>query len=255
MIIDDIRSKSKEQYDLFQEYLKQLGFYNNVGIVDIGWHNSIQKNLENIIDESIKVNGYYIGVYDDAKSIKKGNTSEGYIFSYGNDLKKQFKAFSFVSLFELFFLSSDPTTIRYEKKNNEIIPVFAPNNHDIDNESKEKMKMIQTGALDFINKIKSSDIDINIFADSICVEPILELGTNIKKKDLVLFENINFENYGVRNIINYNHNSFYYLTHPKQAKNDFFKSGWRIMFLKKLIKLPINYNFIFYMICKVFKRG
>lgn len=256
LLNDEIIDKANEQYKYFAQYLKELSFNKKVGIIDIGWHNSIQKNIENVISESsMVINGYYIGVYDNAKKVKHGNSAEGYLYSYGNNTGRQFKTFSFVSLFELMFLSDEGTTIRYDKEKDSIKPQLLNEKNDVDEKTKQIMKEFQKGAEYFVSKFKESNFDINYLLPDVCSANLICFGCNPRKDDLKIYEQLCFENYSVHNIINYNKTTLYYITHLKEAKRDFFQSGWRIMFLRKLIKLPLPYNFIFNMICKLFKRN
>lgn len=255
-LYEDIMRSAKEQYEFFNEYLEQFKIGNSLSVVDIGWHNSIQLNMEKILNNSnIIINGFYIGVYNNAKKIKKGDSATGFLFNYGDNFKMQTDIFSFVSLFESMFLSEESTTLRYGKKDGIVYPILSNKNDDVDIITKKTMIEFQNGALkfveDFSKKYKSNDK----LSSDVCSANLISFGCNPKSDDLKLFEKISFENYGIRNIINYNHSTIYYIFHLKTAKNDFFQSGWRIMFLKKLIKLPINYRKIFYLICKIFRRG
>ena len=83
-------------------------------------------------------------------------------------------------------------------------------------------------------------------------ENILKLGLSPNKEELEILSKLEFENFSNKNIINYNHSSFYYLTHLKKLKNDFYKSGWRIMFLKKLIPFPFPHYLFFKILCELF---
>ena len=47
---DNIQEKSKIQYHLIVEYLKQMGMDRRCAIVDIGWHGTMQYYLEQIIN-------------------------------------------------------------------------------------------------------------------------------------------------------------------------------------------------------------
>lgn len=253
--INIIHEKAKEQYENFQKYIKQIGFDEDLLIVDIGWHNSIQKNLINLIGNTGKKNkiyGCYIGVYDDAYKFENPYFAEGYLFNYGSNLNRQYKIFSFVSLLETMFLAKEGTTVGYEEKNKKIIPKTAKYEYDNQNEMVKLVTKFQDGALMFIEDYCNSDISTNKIPADIASSFIIEFGCKMKKEDRGLFENLYFENYKINNIVNFNKSTFYYLVHPKSLKKDFFQSGWRIQFLKKLFKLPLPYTNIFILICKIF---
>lgn len=253
----ELNDKIVKQKSNFKKYLKQKKVQGKVGVVDVGWHCSIQKSLISIIsDKFVNIKGYYAGIYDDAYKFKNGNSADGYIFEYGNNKNLEYKVFSFVSLFESFFLAHEGTTIKYTDSSNIIEPILAEYEYSNKDNNLGIISDFQKGALKFVDDYIDSDLfgKINL-NNSICFNSLLELGTNPYKCDINLFENLIFENYTNNNIINYNHNVFYYLIHLKELKNDFYKSGWRIVFLRKLLKVPLPYNIIFRSICKLFKRG
>ena len=255
-LYEDIMKSAKEQYEFFNKYVEQFKIGNSISIVDIGWHNSIQLNIEKILNNSNTIiNGFYVGVYDNAKKIKKGNSATGFLFNYGNNFKTQIDIFSFVSLFESMFLSEEATTLRYGKKDGIVRPILSDKNDDVDMITKKTMIEFQNGALKFVENFSEKYKGNNKLSSDVCSANLISFGCNPKSNDLKLFEKISFENYGIRNIINCNHSTIYYIFHLKMLKKDFFQSGWRIMFLKKLIKLPISYRKIFYLICKIFRRG
>ena len=231
-----IRENIDIQYDNFINYLKQEGFNNNSLIVDIGWHNSIQKSIIDIT--KIKnIDGYYIAIYNDAYKFKNSKAF-GYLYSYGNNLDLEYRTFSFVSLFETMFLSHEGTTIGYKKENNKIVPTLSPYEYDNEKQSLNLVDDFQNGALKFIKDYKDNNLNYDLNSN-VCGYNLLMFGSRPSKKDLEIFGNLLFENYKVHNIINFNHKSFYYFIHPKIMIKDFYCSGWRIAFLKKLFKIPL----------------
>ena len=83
---------------------------------------------------------------------------------------------------------------------------------------------------------------------------IIKFGSKPKTKDINIFGKLSFENYNKNNIINVNHHFLYYMIHPKYMIKDFYKSGWRVAYLKKLLKIPLPYYSIFKIICILFKK-
>ena len=112
---------------------------------------------------------------------------------------------------------------------------------------------IQRGALKFIEDYKNSNININLNAD-ICSYNILKFGSSPSNKDINLFGQLTFENFKTHNIVNFNKNSIYYFTHPKKMIEDFYTSGWRVAFLKKLFKIPFPYFYMVQLLCVIFKK-
>ena len=117
------------------------------------------------------------------------------------------------------------------------------------------IKDYQNGAIKFVEDFYNRQDKIENISSDIASAGIIKFGCNPQKEDLRIFEKINFENYKINNLVNFKHNSFYYITHPKKMIQDFYQSGWRIIFLRKLFIIPLPYYQIFKLICLVFNRG
>ena len=249
LIYCDIKNKIKEQKKNFLLYLKQEKFEGKVAIVDIGWHNSIQKYIQNIVDDNnlnVELNGYYLGVYDNAIKFEKGSVN-GYLYEYNKNHEYQYKTFGFVSLLELMFLAHEATTISYENVD-KIIPKLGKYEYLGNSEMLNIIKNFQQGAIFFVEKF-DSDLKLNFKLSS---QNIINFGLNPKKEHIKIFENLIFENFSNNNMVNFNHSNFYYYFHLKKAKEDFYKSGWRIVFLKKLFPIPFPHYTLFKLMCKIF---
>ena len=98
------------------------------------------------------------------------------------------------------------------------------------------------------------NVSIGELNSYICSYNILRFGSAPSRKTIRLFGKISFENYKVRNIINFNHGSIEYFLHPKEMVKDFYASGWRVAFLKKLFKIPFPYYYIVLLLCVVLKK-
>lgn len=256
LISKKLRTKSKEKYDCFNKYLDQLDFCGKVAIVDIGWHNSIQKNLINIIsDRDINIYGYYLGVYENAKKIDKPHDAKGYLYSYNTEKNRQIQTFAFVSLLESLFLAQEGTTISYKEEENKVVPEIAEYEYSKEEDMIKIIRDYQNGAIKFVEDFHNSTNQIKDISADIASANIIKFGCNPQQEELKVFEKINFENYKINNIVNFKHNNLYYILHPKKMIQDFYQSGWRIMFLKKLFRIPLPYYQIFKLICLVFNRG
>lgn len=253
-IYNKILVNANEQYKNFILYLKQEEFNENVGIVDIGWHNSMQKSILKIAKKT-SICGYYLGVYKEAITFENNNISKGYLYSYGNNISRQYKTFSFVSLLESMFLSHEGTVISYKKINDIIVPNLADYEYENEPISLKVIRDFQDGAIQFVKDFINSNISDMELNSNICSYNILKFGNVPTKDDLEIFGNLSFENYKKHNIINFNNSSIYYFFHPRTMIKDFYKSGWRIAFLKKLFKIPLPYSFIMRTICVLLKKG
>ena len=241
------------QYKNLCLYLNQENFKGKIGIVDIGWHNSIQ-NLLLKITKNVKISGYYLGIYDNSIVFNNENKANGYLYNYGNNMNMQYKTFSFVSLLESMFLSHEGTTISYIKKNNIIIPILAQYEYINEKVSLNIIENFQNGALCFVEDFINSEFKNIKLNSELCCYNIIKFGSKPKTKDINIFGKLSFENYNKNNIINVNHHFLYYMIHPKYMIKDFYKSGWRVAYLKKLLKIPLPYYSIFKIICILFKK-
>ena len=247
---DKISKNVEIQYHNFTNYLHQKNFEKNAMIVDIGWHNSIQVLLSKI-DPSAKIYGLYLGIYSDTKHIL--NNAKGYLYAYGNSKNTEYKTFSFVSLLESFFLAHEGTTINYDNQNGIIVPNLQKYEYDDEIESFNIISDFQNGALQFIEDYLKFNNNWKI-NPNICSYNIIKMGTSPSKKDIKVYGSLSFENYQKKNIINFNHSTLFYMFHLETLKKDFYNSGWRIAFLKKMFKIPLPYNTIIKLICIIFKK-
>ncbi len=253
-IHSDILLNIQEQYNNFTTYLNQENFSSNVAIVDIGWHNSIQNYFNSIVNhKNVDIQGYYVGVYKDAIRFEKEHAANGFLYEYDKNSDIQYKTFAFVSLFESMFLSHEGTTLSYIEKNGRVEPLTASYEYDEHGEMFQVISDFQLGALAFIKDFLADNQMKNIiFSPEVSQANLFEFGLNPFLEDIEIFGNIHFENFTYNQMINYNHSCIYYLFHLKTLKNDFYKSGWRILFLKKLIFFPFPHFSFFRLLCKLF---
>ena len=247
----EITENINRQFENFTRYLRQEQFNGNVAIVDIGWHNSMQNLLLNIVKDT-KIKGYYFGVYKDGIVFQNGNNANGYLYSYGSNIERQHRTFSFVSLFETMLLAHEGTTKNYQEKDKKIVPVLADYEYTNEFDSLELVKDFQNGAIKFVEDFTKNKYNNIELTPEICSYNLLKFGSNPSKKDIEVFGKLTFENYKMNNIINFNKNSIYYFTHLHTMKEDFYKSGWRVAFLKKLFKIPLPYFYIIRILCSIF---
>lgn len=255
-LVIQIKEKINEQYNIFIKYLEEQKFNGKVAIVDIGWHNSIQKYFREIIncyDKETEIHGFYVGIYKDAKKFEGKDEAKGFLYEYDVNSDDKYKTFAFVSLFESMFLAHEGTTIRYALDDEKVYPITAEYEYKNCDEMLSVIAEFQDGAIQFINDYKMSEElnDIKLSYD-VCSANLVKFGLNPKKEDIRIFGSLSFENFTTNNIVNCNHTIWYYLTHLKELKKDFYKSGWRIVFLKKLFVIPLPYYWIFKKICQIF---
>lgn len=101
----------------FKNYLASFGAQqpDRLAIVDVGWKGTIQDNIYKILDENVRVEGFYIGLIVPAANENPKNTKQGLLFSY-NNRDRYYDIFDENrSLFEVLFAADHGSVIAYNK--------------------------------------------------------------------------------------------------------------------------------------------
>lgn len=231
-------NNSIQKEDLFKKYLKQFNITNKTMIVDIGWNGTMQDLIQKELDcENININGYYLGV----RNKRKNQFKHGYLFD-GDDEDMEICSRSMVAFLEILFSSNHGTTLGY-KYNKGIEPIL--DKLEIEKEQMNQITQIQLGAKKFIEDYKGTYICRNInFEDIIYSEALLKIGTNPSKNEINLFKDFMIFNEKSKKLIGGNLFIFY-IFHPRKFKDDFLDSGWKIAFLKNILKINLPYKKIY----------
>ena len=235
----DIKKNSSNKRKNLIGYIKQFNFTKKIIVCDVGWVGTMQKSLSKIVnDNEIKTNiiGYYIGLND----LYKNNEVSENMYQFLFDDKTHYSDVRpFLNLFESFFLADHGTTVSYEKINNKFVPLFAK--YEYSNDVSEKFKKIQSGALKFIEDFKQFKYnDLFNVTPSESFASFKKLGTNPTIIDVNLFGNLTYvetsENYMAKP-----QKIYKYIFNPKKFYIDFCNCSWKIGFLKKILKIKIDY--------------
>ena len=109
---------------------------------------------------------------------------------------------------------------------------------------------IQKGALQFVREFNSSNLNSLIKIEPrIAFKRIEKLGLNPTIKDLQLFKNIHYIETVKLHLVE-GKGLFYYVFNIKKIKEDLFNSGWKIGFLKNLLKIKLPYYKIYNFLTK-----
>lgn len=117
---------SKKSYKKTIGYFKQEGLLENVpyALVDSGWVGSLQKTLQRLLEyagSKREIEGFYFGLYELPKGVKKENYYT-YYFSPMTNIKK--KVYFSNCLYEAVYSAPHGMTIAYEKVEEVYQPVF-----------------------------------------------------------------------------------------------------------------------------------
>lgn len=255
----DIEQVSRREYEFLVKYIKQNHIEGEFAIVDIGWSGGMQRYLCETLDSlevKYKIKGYYIGVadyYKRNKDILPSLDLNGYLFDFLHDQNAVDVRSSFVGLFETLFLEQAGSVKNYVEENGVIKGNRIEYEYMQDGKPTYELqcvRKIQAGALDFVKKLRG--MDINLSADTLFAG-IEETGLRPTKEVLNLFANFKFFDEGEMNYLAKPRSIFYYIAHIKALKKDLLLSRWKIGFMKRLLKLNIDYYALYELLKKTGK--
>lgn len=116
-------------------------------------------------------------------------------------------------------------------------------------EDKQYTHDMQEGALHFVGLIKSS-YGVREISWQAGYRNVKNVTKCPRIKDVRLLGRLSHVNHGRRVFLAVPKSRWEYLFHPRQLKEDFIDSGWKIGFLKSLFLLPLPYNCILKLIRK-----
>lgn len=233
---------SKLEYENLLKYLKSINFTEEekVSIVDIGWHGTMQNAIKNLFS-NIDIYGFYLGVKREKKF--KDLKMYGYIFSDENG-KEYFEIINtFVAIVEFIFMARHGSVKKIDKNGNPEMYEY----EFLNTEEDKIIENIQKGALRFVKDFTNSKLSNYEFTKEAILYDLISFGTTPELLDIKNFINVKFNDLEFKSIINYNGP---YKGNIKKIFEDFKESNWKIGFLKKIIKLNLNY----YNLYKFFKK-
>lgn len=240
------------EYNALVKYLQAMQLPEKLAIIDIGFYGTVQKCLDAITEEcsqEVKTFGYYFKLSNKTQEVYH-ITATGY--HYGNKANEL--------LFEAQFLKQQGSLKRFRiGENGESFPEFEEFEYQ-DDASKlfdetEFFDRYQAGAIAFIRYMKEA-----VPADSLSVDYPLairafeRLCTAPTLKEAALWGKIRYINFTTGYMANPKR-FFYYAAHPGKLHSDLRASGWRIGFMKRLIKLPLPYDKILDFMKKLYNKA
>lgn len=259
-IKEDVIKNSKTEYDILLKYLKSKNFNGKIAVVDIGWRGSMQKFLLNIVSKSnisIEMKGYYIGLAEGAIEYKKQMDIDlnGYIFDCTKNPNEKDIRQPFVGLIETLFLAQSGSCKSYYIDDSNEVKVNYYENEYYENGkltlSAKNVIKIQQGALkfisDFININKECYFNVSKI---IAIENLRRIGVSPTNKELLMFADMEFLDGDIEKLAA-PASIIKYLSNPKKLINDFYRSRWKIGFMKRLFKIPLPYEKLYEMMKKI----
>ena len=234
---------AKETCQRTIKYLRQQHFEGKVAVVDIGWRGSIQNYLQTLInaetDLAASLSGYYLGFKEVA-----GDT--GAKFSFIPDSERAYEIVT--SFFEFPFPPPEGTVIGYEERGGIVYPV----SHacEFDEDERAKIDMAQKGALHFIECAKDEPV-FDVLADvNTAYANMRRISRKPTSQEVRLFGDLSYYGYSKHRLAAPKALSHYVL-HPRELPYDLSVSGWKNAFLKRLLKIRLDY----YGLLRIYKKG
>lgn len=238
IIVDNktrIDETSNKKFDILIQYLHQIGFEGDIGVVDIGWHGSMQSQLEQlagIAGISVKMHGFYIGIDNEAKPV---GSTDGFLFHKG-DFSRRKNVLCQLGLVERLFQSHEGSTAGYAMRQDGTVAALTEvYEYANDAEISNSVKAIQEGALAYISQSRKFD-----------PKPLLRFGKNPCHRYLQIFNNFYNVDNGIRTYYLPQKPIYKYTT--SELKKSLADSPWKTAFLKRLLRLPLPYFAIYKML-------
>ena len=239
-----IFNQVKKQKGLLKRYLLQenLNKYKTVGVMDLGWRGSLQFSLMKVISEcnfDVDLYGFYLGLNEKFLEYQKNSMkAEGYVFSpdfpkYENNI------WGAIGLVELMFTAPHGSVLGYKEKNGHVEPILDQIEYTSDQQ--KNISIIQKGALDFIKDFSEINYDLGMkISREILIDKFIKLISSPSMREVEVFGDFLFYDYG-ESFLAKPPNFIKSLVNPKEVLKDFRKSNWKIGYMKRLIKINLNY--------------
>ena len=247
LISDDFLKKSKEQYNLIVAYLKQNKVQGKIAIFDMGWRGTIQKCLNDILlsaNCNTEIHGYYLGLKNGAL---KGTEAKTF---YNMGVVPNIAC---AMMFDFFFTAPEGSTKEYTKeKCGNIIPIL----NDCEYGKCKELKIIDDifkGVIRFANDIESCK-GIKLPNREYADRKLLLACRYPRFKELKMFSNVTFYDKAIYKMA-IPSSALQYLKSPSLLKKEFWESGWKIGFMKNLVKLPFPYYRLYSIMLRICGGG
>ena len=240
-----IKTRSSRQNQLLGNYLEENGFSGRCAVVDVGWHASIQKYLNEFFDgksEDIpEIYGYYIGTQTD---IPVKEEVCGYVYSDEHPERRK-DLLCFFGVIEKIMQSNEGSVTGYVVKDDTVIPVLEEYEYAHDEILSSCLASICQGCMAYLNEEKGKKHTEEERQKN--TERFIRFGKLPTLKETQLFSFF-YNDDGSR---------YYYVSRkplyrykPKEFIHDLSNSPWKTGFVKIACKIP----FPFHVIYKVMKK-
>lgn len=231
----DIKNNSKRQFELLKKYLEQEGVSGKCAIVDIGWHGSMQRYIEefvSIIGINASFHGYYVGHTPVAKL--KG-TADGWLYNCESSSMRK-KVLCFFGVIEKFFQVQEGSTYGYQHKDGKVCPLLEEYEFEGEKKYSELLKHIQDGALEYVRR--HSDIS----PGESSWKKMIQFGTSPSLSQTKLFVFLCNKDGAKTYFLPQKGLFSYSLVEFIRALSN---SAWKTGFMKMAFKIPLPYYWLY----------
>ena len=155
-LAEPIRARASAERPVLVEYLAAAGLRNGgrVGVVDIGWHGTMQRNLTNLLRAAgahTEIVGLYLGTYKHAVAVPDlGYPHDAYLFVLGQPAAAVDLIQTCVEIVELLFSATEGSVTRIDRDaNGAFVPVRDAS--DLEPHRVDSIQKLQAGALEFVD--------------------------------------------------------------------------------------------------------
>ena len=205
-----------------------MGMYgdNNIAIVDIGWHGTIQNMLEVILKR--RLSGFYFGSTV-RNYFDKMNTC-GYWFD-AEDEYSILPKLTMISVLEVMLFPKIGTTVGYKRNGEAVVPEYGPCEMD---DSFKLVKQFQDGGLQFVKDYNRTILRSKKYLDSkVAVAAYEKLAFQPTLEEANIIGDLPYEEGRVLKLAGRNKTRAY-LANPKNFIKDYQQAKWKTGFLKRV---------------------
>ncbi len=150
--IDDLKARNKDSDSLLFRYLTQVGLTDEAFMTfDVGWRGNMQNAIQRILEKNnVKTKGIHLLINGkkfimDERNLEDSCDIRGYTGNFGKNEKEIAGLINHV--FELFFMCDVGTTVGYNEKEGQILPVLKE--IDYNSDQIKAIRLVQLGVLSF----------------------------------------------------------------------------------------------------------
>ena len=259
----DVERNSRKEYDALLAYIRQTGMQGKVAVVDIGRHGTMQNALQQLIHTAqldIDVTGYYVGVSFDAPLVSSGKIkAKGYLHHLGKGRNIEKEMAKFVPIFESVFLAQHGSVRGFKEIDGKVGPVLYPYEYESE-EGKytDEIGIIQSYQEGALQVVRTA----GVFCDKcgfrlspeVSFARMARMGTAPTLEEAKIWGDFRVSDM-VTTLIAHPGSIRTILADLSGFKKKFMLSGWKIGFMRRMLKIQLPYDRMYMLIQKAFHRS